>query len=302
MVQHFVVASTTTSTAVTEDTAAATAFSPAGESEIQERGGGIPRLIGHIGITNDVATVSAVGNYPYYRIECNTWPSARYIRRPWMVCANATGTPDQAGGNWVQPDWLGAGIPMDRDADWTVKTLVTTANAAWAVGLYLSYGNRIPSTGVISTWRMVNATVAVTANVWSTIGTISDLDPRATYRIGCMAMSGDLSCLAARVTSPSNNTFVGCMTNNIIAGVVQPTPAMQYFPLDSIIVTGVETIDVQALADGAARPTVWIGFEEIATSGSGSQLTVAKPGSGPGGLGALAGGLGSLFGKPSLGR
>ena len=294
---HTVIASQTTSTgAGTEDTMASSAFSPSGENEIQERSqiGGLPTLIGYHAVTNDAAMAGTATGGCYFRIGCNTWETARYIKRPFMCGMVATGGPDGASAP-SGPVW-GTIDKMDRDADWDFRGMTTTGNAAFSIAIYLSYGSVIPFAGESDTWRLVSAATDLTASVWGTIGNINDLDPRFKYRVNELIMvCEDKSCLACRVTSPSNNTYVGGLSNQIVEGAGNTNPWSIRFPIDSIIVSGVETIQVEGLVDTASKPSVYVGLKRIGAASAVSSPTIG--GGGVSGLGASSslGGIGGLL-------
>lgn len=301
---HTVIWSTTTSTgAGTEDTLATTTASPSGEAEVQERSklGGLPRLIGYHGITNDVALAATATGGSYFKIMMNTWETARYIKRPWMAGAMA----DVTSGALLpqKPVWGDLGA-LDRDADFDVRVMTTTGNAALAVAVYESYGTPIPWEGPSTVWRLVSAASDNTANVWSTLGTISDLDPRYTYRVNeIIPCNEDKSLLAVRLSSPSNSTYVGALSNQIVAGAGNCLPWSIDFPVDSISVSGVETVTLECLSDAAGeKVSAYVGFRPIgmtsgAVTASGGGLGGVMPGGASFGAGGAGSMISSLFGQ-----
>jgi len=265
MTLHMVSAHITTATgAGTEDTLTSTAFSPTGEIEVQGRTQlGAPKLIGYTFQDGDVAGAQTTTGGLYGRLGLNTWPTAMYIKHPPNLYGVATGGVDGTAGaspiNWIQP-----GIDLDADADWDLRLMTTTANTWWTTLLFLQYGAAIPWNGWPTTWRLVSASADVTANTWSSIGSITDLDPRLSYRVNVIAgETEDQPLSAIRVTSASNSTYAGGPTNQIIASANNQTPWLVTLPYDSIIVSGVETVVVQGLADAATKPSAFIGFQPI---------------------------------------
>lgn len=303
MVLHTTIISNTAGTgAGTEDTYASTAFYPAGDNEIQARGGGLPLLIGHSGVIADPAGLVTDTGGNYYKIMCNTWETARYIKAPWKHWAVATGAAQvQDVGSGDPVDWIIPGIPLEQDADWDVRYMTTSANVGSAVALYMSYGTPIPWNGGSDTWRMKTAGAALTANTWGNIGTITDLDPRFTYRIneirGVAGITAK-SLMAVRISSSSNNTYVGAVCNQCAeatAGKYGPPWNIKLLH-DSILVSGVESVVIEGLSDGADVPSCYVGFRRVGTTAGG--LSAPTPTMGTGGVGGFnISNLGRLLGR-----
>lgn len=280
---HTVIASVTNmSAAGTVDTLAAAAYYPSGENSVQERsqipGGSVPTLVGVAGVANEAAYVVTDIGGAYYKISNNTWEQARYLIMPWSTWAVATGAA-QVHGDYQKPiNWISPGITLDRESDWTINTMGgPTANAACSVFLYESYGTKIPWAGDSDTWRLVSASTALTANTWGAIGTITDLDPRVTYRVntfrGVAGLTGK-SLMACGVTSPSNSTFLAAPCNQcaeVASGKYGPAWTVD-FAIDSIYVQGVETITIWGYSDAGDKPSVYIGLKRMGgvQSGTGS--------------------------------
>lgn len=304
MTLHMVSAHTTAATgAGTEDTFAAAGFAPTGESEVQVRSqiGGLPRLIGYSFINGDVATAWSVTSGVYGRIGMNTWTQAQYIKHPPNVHGVATGGPDGSGGACMPICWLsGGGIALDEDADWDCRLMTTTANTHFTTLLFLRYGAAIPWNGWPTTWRLVSAGTDVTANTWSSIGTITDLDPRLSYRVNCICgTTEDQPLVAIRVTSPGNSTYAGAPCNQIVAAAANPPTWIVPLTEDSIIVSGVETVSVQGLCDAATKPSAYIGFQPTGASSATAAAGGVSAAMGGGG-GALS--LGGLIGGSAVSR
>jgi hypothetical protein len=307
---HFVTAHSTALTgAGTEDTFAGSAFSPTGEGEVQERAkeGGLPFLIGISAVLGDVATVSSATGGPYYRVEMNTWEQARYIKRPWNAWANANagGAPVISGTDQEPIMWFDRPIALDRDADFTVKTMATSNLAAGTVALFESYGPRIPWAGQADTWRMVTGGEITSVNTWATLGSISDLDPRLTYRLSTLiGVAEDQPLHGIRLRGPSNSTYAGCLCNQLNATSAQPVPWKVDLTVDSIYIYGVDTVAIEALVDGAQKPSVYVGLTTLGGTMTGKTTTSTGPaGSGTGRLLPSGGGgtlqkiIGSLAGR-----
>lgn len=276
-VLHFTTAITAAPTGSgTEDTLASTAFTPTGDNEIQERsqvGAGMPLFIGLDAVSLDAAAAgasAAINNR--VRVSLNTWPQSRILHMGYRQFGKATGATSgvaevQAAS---QPWWFRngrgdyTGLPTDRDADWDVRVRTTTATVDVAVGLYLSYGKANRPAGGFITSRVLTGSGDQTADAWSSLGTITDLDPRFNYRLHALEGSvEDQPLIGLRVTSPSNSTYAGALFNQ--PGAAESMNRFVEFPSDSILVKGVETVSVEAYVGAATRAAAIVYLEELST-------------------------------------
>jgi len=275
-----------TSGGTTYDVVGSSGFFPTGDSEVQVRGGGLPKLIGYDNLSSEIIQIGAAEDYDHFRIGLNTWPTADYIHSHVMKSTNGAAAKF---GNFIgdgQPKWIPA-IPLDQDADWDIRVNSTTASMTNIVALYLSYGAPIPAGG----GQLVSRKCALAADdgaypAYGTATTISDLDPRFNYRIAGMGLGNveDHDAIGMFVQSPSNNTTVGALTGSWTATTFHPNSIPVWFPHDSIVVSGVETLTVGCFSDAAQKPTVYVYFEKVGGVGGGGTIA-AVPGGGTGGVG-----------------
>jgi len=291
MVLHTVIAGTTSPTGSgTEDTLASTAFYPTGDNEVQERSKSLPTWIGFDSLTTEIVQIGAATIKDYFRIGMNTWPTARYIKMNFLKRFDTAAKY----GNMIQPGiWFPNPIPLDRDADWDIRVATTTANIDAHVLLHLSYGTKYPYKGGHLVTRALDfaADDAVAPNVGGA-ETVTDLDPRIQYRVAGIQLMNveDQNHILTRVTSASNNTSIAAFGGSVTSTTYHPNTITQWFPHDSILVSGVETVTVDSGSIAAQKPSVAIIFEEYGGVGS--------VGGGAGGAGAISpgGGFGNLIG------
>ncbi len=286
----------------TYDTVSSTGFFPTGDSEIQTRGGGLPTLIGYDNLSSEIIQIGATTDYDHFKIGCNTWPQADYIHSHVLKSTNGAAAKY---GNFCgngQPIWMQKGIPMDQDADWDIRVNSTTASMTNVVALYLSYGNRIPMTG----GQLVSRQVVLASDdgaypAYGTAATISDLDPRFNYRVAGMQLGNveDHDAIGMFLQSPSNNTTIGALTGSWTSTTFHPNSIPVWFPHDSIIVSGVETLTVGSFSDVAQKTSMYVYFEKI--TGAPRASKAALPPGGTQGLqrggGGISGMLRSLGGR-----
>lgn len=289
----------------TYDTVTSTGYYPTGDSEIQVRGGGLPRLIGVDSYSGEETQIGATTNYDFVRIGCNTWPTADYITMHPFKQPNTEAKFGWSRAQGGQPLWMLPGRQMDQDADWEVRVNTTTASMSILAAMYLSYGTMYPYRGGDIVSRQVE--FASDDGVYPATGTdatITDLDPRFIYRVHGIQLNNveDKEHLCASVTSSSNTTRVGALLGSVTATTFHPNDCPVWFPHDSILISGVETVIISSSGSEAQKPNLTIFFEKYGgTSGAGiGGATAAVPRTtGTGGIGGFnLGGLGSaLFGR-----
>ncbi len=291
MVLHSVLAVSTLGTtgSGTEDTLAAAGFSPSGDNEVQDRGAGygMPSLVGLDAFTGEIAKIGATTLKDYFKLGNNTWTQAQYLK---MMFFKHFDTAAKFG-NWVgdgQPLWFGKPIPMAQDSDWDIKVASTTASMTAAIMLYQRYGAPLPYRGGQLISRLVTFT-SDDATTFKAGPAITDLDPRVVYRVAGLQLAGveDQNHLAVRVTSASNKTYVGALLGSATATTFHPNTKTVWFPHDSILVKGVESLVVESQSQVAQKPNVIVVLEEYGGSG------VSAPSGGGAGAGA---GIGDIIG------
>ena len=282
----------------TYDTVSSTGYFPTGDSEIQARGGGLPRLIGYDNLSSEIIQIGAVTDYDHFKIGCNTWPQADYIYSHVMKSTNGAAAKFGSFCGTGQPVWMNPGIPMDQDADWDVRVNTTTASMTNICALYLSYGAQIkPQGGQLVSRQVVLASDDGAYPGYGTAATISDLDPRYNYRVAGMQLGNveDHDAIGMFLQSPSNNTTVGALTGSWTATTFHPNSIPVWFPEDSIVVSGVETLTVGSFSDIAQKTSLYVYFEKLGGRG-GSVKAATTPTRGTGGIMKGGGGMGGMGG------
>jgi hypothetical protein len=284
----------------TYDTVSSTGFFPSGDAEIQMRGGGLPRLIGIDNMSSEIVQIGATTDYDHFNIRLNTWTNADYYHRHVMKTTNGAAAKY---GNFVgdgQPHWF-PGIQLDQDADWDVRVNSTTASMSVVCALYLSYGGMLPYKG----GQIVSRSVALASDDgaypgFGTAATITDLDPRVTYRVAGIQLANveDHDHIGVAVTSPSNNTYVGAVTGAWTATTFHVNSIPVWFPHDSILISGTETVSLYSFSDVAQKPTFTVFFEKYGSSGTAQASPMASFGTGLGAPAVTGGGASFL----NLGR
>lgn len=296
MTLHSVLASSVLGTtgSGTEDTLAAAGFSPTGDNEAQDRGAGYgkPSLVGIDSFTSEIVKIGATTLKDFFKIGNNCWTQAQYIKAMFMKHFDTAAKFGHMYGDG-QPLWLGKPIPLAEDSDWDVKVASTTASMTAAVMLYERYGSPLPYRG----GQLISRLVAFTADDATTFKagpSITDLDPRVTYRVAGLQLAGveDKNHLAARVTSASNKTYVGALLGSATATTFHPNTQPVWFPHDSILVRGVESVVVESLSQAGQLPQIIVFLEEYGGVG------VSQPAPSGGGD-ALSDLLGGMFGGGS---
>jgi hypothetical protein len=291
MVLHTVYTYTaSTSGGGTQDTVASSGYYPTGENEVQMRNNALPRWIGFDSSISAVSEgTTTVENY--VEVDMNTWTGAQsvYFHHNCMFNTVKDGTQ-------TKPIiWFPNGPMLDRDADWTIKVASDNASVC-CTALYLSYGNPIPAQGTRLVSRIPTPADGGVGVAFSGSMTISDLDPRMNYRLAGMyaTMENQTAC-AVKVTSPMNNTEV----IGILPGTLDTTDECHHravwFPHDSIVVNGTETVQIEASVAAAAKMPCIIYFEEMGAGPVPSSVSVAptlRPPTGrAGGFGRFLSGL-----------
>lgn len=298
----------------TYDSVGSVNFFPSGDSEVQVRGGQLPRLIGWDNLSGDIVQIGAgSADYDFFRFGLNTWAAADYYQAHVMKTTNGAAAKF---GNFVgdgQPIWNLPGAQLDQDADWDVRVNTTTASMTNMCALYLSYGpNVYPYKGGQIISRQVDFSGGADGAypAYGTMDTITDLDPRIVYRLAGMQLGNveDKEHIGMFVQSASNNTTVGALMGSWKATTYHPNSIPIWFPHDSIIFSGVETVSVGSFSEVAQNPTGYIFFEKYGTTGAaGTVGTLAGTNNrigtgvagitGIGGTGSIGGGSMTGFGK-----
>lgn len=280
----------------TWDDVGSTNYACTGDNEVQERGGVLPSLIGLWSWTSEQTQIGATTDYDRLKLQLNTWPAAHYIQ--WHPHVEF-GTAAKHGGKWQDVSWFNPGIPLDRDADWTLQVNSTTASMTVMANMFLSYGQRYPYKGGQIISRMNDfATDGAVWPSWAGGETINDLDPRVTYRLAGVQVGNteDQPVYGVQITSPSNNTKVQIACPSIADTTFHCYPNIVWLPYDSILVSGVETVTIDATVDAVTKPTVYTFWEVY--GGTGSTLPASQTAAGGLQAGGGFGGLSSLFMRP----
>ena len=267
-----------TSGGTTWDDVATTGFYPTGDNEIQVRGGGTPKLIGLHSCTGEITQIGATTDYDRFKLQLNTWPAAHYMQwHPHIEFQTAA----KFGGCYSPIDWYLPGIPLEQDADWTLQVNSTTASMTMVAALYLSYGTAHPYRGGQIIGRMNDfGTDAGVFPAFAGAETISDFDPRMTYRLAGIQLGNieDQNSVAVTVTSSSNSTSVGALIPSATATTLHPDTTIKWFPHDSILVSGNETVTINASSQAAEKPTVYTFWEVYGgnAGGTGGAIGAAR--------------------------
>lgn len=297
MVLHSVLAHSNLGTtgSGTEDTPAAAGFSPTGDNEAQDRGAGFgkPSFVGFDAFTSEIVKIGATSLKDYFKIGNNCWTQAQYIKMMFLKHFDTAAKYGNMLGTG-QPIWFEKPIPLAEDSDWDIKVASTTASMTAALMLYLRYGATLPYKGGQLISRLVTFT-ADDATSFKAGPAITDLDPRVNYRVAGLQLAGveDQNHLAVRVTSASNKTYVGALLGSVTATTFHPNSMPVWFPYDSILIKGVESLIVESQSQVAQKPNVIVILEEYGGSGVGS--AEGMPGASAAGGGDLLGTIMDAF-------
>lgn len=217
------------------------------EASVQARKGVVPFLIGADALEDAAPTVNEC------KIQLNTWKSTDYIEL----------LPEQLTARFGKIDPrnnVGAPWALDLEADWDID-YESTGVVDQFVALLLSYPPIIPMKGGKIIWRKGAVTSAdySTTAAFGTAVAINDLDPRKIYRIAALLGKGgtDVGILRMKAPSFSGQVIQALIPDGHFGGYI--------FPFDSLLVTGVETISVDASGGAVSASEYAVAFEEYGT-------------------------------------
>lgn len=216
------------------------------ESSVQMRRGLLPSLIGVDGQTGEALASQTI------KFELNTWRNTDYITvRPTLL------TDPGRSENRNPYRWVGAPIPLELEADWTITYTTTGAEDHFAMYM-LSYGTPLPYKGgkIITRTGSVTAADYSTTGAFGTAGTITDLNPEKIYRVAGVGGIGGTDVGILRLKAPS---FMGQV---IQALVPQGKFGMTTLPHDSLVFAGVETLSIDGSGGAANDINYTLYFEE----------------------------------------
>jgi len=139
-----------------------------------------------------------------------------------------------------------------------VVTGTSGGSDMFSVGLLLSYGKKLPGYDPNKPvfYRRYVKGADVTANAWTSLDSVDDLDPLKTYVcVGMQGMAEDAALIGIRTVVPSTGCHVGVVPGNFV-----------WFPEGAFISNGKAEIDVQAYAVGASQPTAVLAFQEVSSA------------------------------------
>jgi hypothetical protein len=227
------------------------------ESSVQMRRGAAPFLIGVDAIEQAITAANEV------KISMNTWKSTDYIAIGTRPLVNvATGATTGTYGPIETSRFVGRPLPLETEADWEI-TFQSSADVDHAMLLHLAYAPFIPTVGGRRTWRKgaVTAAAFATSGVFGTAVNITDLDPGKLYRVAGLFGTGGIDCGILRLKAPS---FMG---QTLQVFIPQGTFGGEWFDIDSLILSGQETLSVEASGGAANACEYAICFEEIGNTG-----------------------------------